>query len=50
MNTDILVPLFPFILGVFAIILGVTYSKEDRKNEEKLSSGLFSYIVKFIPV
>ncbi|WHY64434.1 hypothetical protein [Neobacillus sp. SuZ13] len=41
MNTDILIPLIPFLLGLFGIIIGFTYTKEDRKNDKELN-GLSS--------
>lgn len=50
MNTDILIPLIPFLLGLFGIIIGFTYTKEDRKNDKELNGVLFSYIAEFIPV
>jgi uncharacterized membrane protein len=50
MNTDILLPLIPFLLGLFGIIIGFTYTKKDRKNEKELNGVLFSYIAELIPV
>ncbi|MDR7001116.1 hypothetical protein [Neobacillus niacini] len=50
MNTDILLPLIPFLLGLFGIIIGFTYTKKVRKNDKELNGVLFSYIAELLPV
>lgn len=50
MNSDILAPLVPFLLGVFSIINGFTYTKKEREYDKKLKINFFWYIADYIPV